>query len=832
MRPRNGENSGHARPAMIDLENILIRKARVNLLQDFCDKLKDYNLQPSPRIVHSQLGLLPPRNALDERDNLWCLLITEQNPDLCKFLKKTLSCESQILARLAEDLRNEVKSLLGGKYETYLNVIERMLQEDSERFHRDLSSWFATIQSGITYNGISPSETRKRFIQGELTEVMNKLARTRVRLNFYRQLDNFYIQPSAGKWMSDLRNWDGDKHTIDRRWNSAKRFPDLDITRFFIVELENLSTDLRHTLQDLQREIMPLVHDDPECHKEMRDIHYQVEERTKEMRRNSEELLQTILNDARTVIDDKQVKEEKLENVRDDVLMYTSKFADNGPDVHRKFEQYNKIAAQEDVGHFAKKGQFGNFRQKKQLRAEMGRQLTNVMIKLARVDVHLNFYRELESQGIEPTPNVYVRDLQDWLGDGKEIAEKFKILKETPNPNNSKFFIEELEKLKTDLQHKSEETRNELEKLYDDNTYYQRRLKTVQDIVQKSEKIKKLQYAKNKIINEASFTLRKKVQKQLTTALKKKAKATVHLNFYKELDKRNLQPTPEICERDLEDWLGDGKEVYEKWKHLKDNSDANITKFFIAELEQLVTHFEQQCEELDTKFAALFVDNTSMKKAMETVNTIVQADTHHVHHAKDMLLLKLGRKSKKPTVSKIGIGNWLKTNFVLSEKYTVETKLERVMEKLAKAEINLKFYKELENQSLELSPDAYELDLEYSLDGKVGIYERWGSARGNPNVDIRTFFIEELEDLIASLRQNSEILEQEYRSLFEEESDFLSKLSDLQDAASRHESDVQEFKDKMLEELIEIQRSSSETDTDVSSGNEKVCSSILWVSLI
>ena len=70
----------YAKPLWIDLKNIFLRKRRMETLEEFCDKLQEFNLQPTSDIVHGELGLLPPEKALEARDALSCILRKERNP--------------------------------------------------------------------------------------------------------------------------------------------------------------------------------------------------------------------------------------------------------------------------------------------------------------------------------------------------------------------------------------------------------------------------------------------------------------------------------------------------------------------------------------------------------------------------------------------------------------------------------------------------------------------------------------------------------------------------------------------------------------------------------
>ena len=173
---------------------MLIKKARVNILVDFCDKLEQWNLQPPVDIVHSQLGLLPLINAVNARDHLSLLLLREENPNLCQFLKDILSDEARKLARLSEDLRDEVRSLLGANYEASFQTIKKTVQDDSHMFQKDVDSWFATRLSGITFEK-APSISRRRILYSQLVDVMNKVASAHVHRNFYKQLEKHQVQP-------------------------------------------------------------------------------------------------------------------------------------------------------------------------------------------------------------------------------------------------------------------------------------------------------------------------------------------------------------------------------------------------------------------------------------------------------------------------------------------------------------------------------------------------------------------------------------------------------------------------------------------------------------
>ena len=132
----------------------------------------------------------------------------------------------------------------------------------------------------------------------------------------------------------------------------------------------------------------------------------------------------------------------------------------------------------------------------------LAKQLTRIMIRKSRVDVHLNFYRRLQSEGLEPTLAICERDLTDWLGDRDGINKKWETFMQSQNPCRTKFFINELEELKADLEQKSEKLETEFAELYDDSVNHQRHLETIHDLVENSRNMQKLKYAKDQLLNK------------------------------------------------------------------------------------------------------------------------------------------------------------------------------------------------------------------------------------------------------------------------------------------------------------------------------------------
>ena len=308
------------------------------------------------------------------------------------------------------------------------------------------------------------------------------------------------------------------------------------------------------------------------------------------------------------------------------------------------------------------------------------------------------------------------------------------------------------------------------------------------------------------------------VQKKLTGILKKKAKAQVHLNFYKELEQQNLQPPPEICESNLRYWLGNREKVNEKWKRFNETPNINATEFFTNELEELIASFEQQSKHLEEKLASQFDDETSFREAMKTVNMKVEIDTYGAQDTKDNLFQnpRKHQTHEEPVVSKISFDSLFKEK---NEKEVVKEKLGNIMENLAKAEIRVGLFKELKKENLHQTWKTYRRDLYFYLDNRKHIYERWDDVRRNPNKDIRTFFIEELEDLITDLRQSCDKCEEEYKTFFTKNSDFVKEVAEIQASANDRAYEVQKYKDSVLAKI----KGTSSAIENILSSEDEVC---------
>ena len=165
--------------------------------------------------------------------------------------------------------------------------------------------------------------------------------------------------------------------------------------------------------------------------------------------------------------------------------------------------------------------------------------------------------------------------------------------------------------------------------------------------------------------------------------------------------------------------------------------------------------------------------------------------------------------------SEFGIGNiktavhdWLKDSGIsVSRKVKVERELRQALGEVLKIESRMNFYEQLLKQQLHQSPQDYELDLKYALGDRKQIYQRWENYTRRPDSDVRKFILVELEDCLIDMKQKYKNLEQEYKSHFEDNAEFLLELNNVHDWAAKTSQDVQEAKDKKLQQLMSLKDS-------------------------
>ena len=76
----------------------------------------------------------------------------------------------------------------------------------------------------------------------------------------------------------------------------------------------------------------------------------------------------------------------------------------------------------------------------------------------------------------------------------------------------------------------------------------------------------------------------------------------------------------------------------------------------------------------------------------------------------------------------------------------------------------------------------------------------------------------ELQDFLRDMKQNYQTLQQEYKSHFEDNAEFLLELNNIHDWAAKTSHDVQEAKDRKLQQLMSLKGSelgASEEITEV-----------------
>ena len=582
----------YAKPLWIDLKNIFLRKRRMETLEEFCDKLQEFNLQPTSDIVHGELGLLIPEKALEARDALSCILRKERNPDLCKFLKGVLENELEVLNRMSMDMSDELKSLLRKDYEPWMSVIQKFTRLDHDKFQKQVNSWFTTIQNGIIFEGDVGSSAVIENIRRSLIKVEEQIANVNVRLKFYRELDKHNLQPSTKDLVVEFHEWPGDKSIVSR-WQMFKiRTPNPNINHFFITELENLMTDLQFKSHELRQDFKSCFADGSQYFDEMQSIQKLTEEKVKSLHQAKEELL------------------------------------------NQKRSRSDETSAMSSGNH------------------NLRRSLRNVMYRQARTNINLDFYTKLESLSLQPSPNVYVRELADWLGDKEDIYRKRSAFKETSNMDFTSFFKRELQELAAKLEAQSNELQRQLESNFLDKLEYHKELTKISLSAQ--EPVVTVQKVKDKLLelimaaNKAELKRKNHAKKgimgkELTKIMIKKSRVDVHLNFYRRLQNEGLEPTLEICERDLTDWLGDRDGINKKWETAMQDQSPCRTSFFINELEKLKADLEQKSEKLETDFAKLYNDGVGYQSHLEFIHDFVENSTniHKLKYAKGQLLNKL-----------------------------------------------------------------------------------------------------------------------------------------------------------------------------------------------
>ena len=463
-------------------------------------------------------------------------------------------------------------------------------------------------------------------------------------------------------------------------------------------------------------------------------------------------------------------------------------------------------------------------------------ELGKLMRENTRVELLQEFCENLEKLGLQPAADDVVWHLRNISGENwSDAREKVSNFLKEPQADLRAFFNESLLRKRSALVVNIEALRNELKTLFDDEADFNMSLRIIDKMISReSNKLQvELHRQVEKIIRKdrkepaEQGQTRKELEKAFTRACKKKAKAEIHLNFYNELRNKHLQPSREICQRDIADWLDDRESVETRYDSLKESANVDFTGFFITELETLITHLKHRCGELEKKFSSMFSDQALLQKKMKTIDKIVESDTVSVKYAKDKLLDTLQRKSGQPaTVRKGDIGN-IKTavhdllksgDISISKKEKVERQLRKTLQEVLKIESRLNFYDQLLKQRLHQSAEDYELDLKYALGDRKYIYQRWDNYSRRPDSDPRKFILVELQDFLRDMKQNYQTLQQEYKSHFEDNAEFLLELNNIHDWAAKTSHDVQEAKDKKLQQLMSLKGSelgASEEITEV-----------------
>ena len=429
-------------------------------------------------------------------------------------------------------------------------------------------------------------------IRRSLIKVEEQIANVNVRLKFYRELDKHNLQPSTKDLVVEFHEWPGDKSIVSR-WQMFKtRTPNPNINHFFITELENLMTDLQFKSHELRQDFKSCFADGSQYIDEMQSIQKLTEEKIKSLHQAKEELL----NQKRSRSDESSAMSSGNHNLR--------------------------------------------------------RSLRNVMYRQARININLDFYTKLESLSLQPSPNVYVRELADWLGDKEDIYRKWNAFKETSNMDFTSFFKRELQELAAKLEAQSNELQRQFESNFLDKLEYHKELTKISLSAQ--EPVVTVQKVKDKllerIMDDNKVEMKRKnhaekgiMEKELTKIMIKKSRVDVHLNFYRRLQNEGLEPTLEICERDLTDWLGDRDGINKKWETAMQDQSPCRTSFFINELEELKADLEQKSEKLETDFAKLYNDSVGHQSHLEFIHDFVENSTniHKLKYAKGQLLNKL-----------------------------------------------------------------------------------------------------------------------------------------------------------------------------------------------
>ena len=288
-------------------------------------------------------------------------------------------------------------------------------------------------------------------------------------------------------------------------------------------------------------------------------------------------------------------------------------------------------------------------------------ELGKLMRENTKVDLLREFCENLEKLGLQPIADDVAWHLRSISGENwSDARENVSNLLKDPHADLRAFFSESLLRKRNTLAGKIEALRNELKILFDDEADFNMSLRIIDKMlsrerdklqVELKRQVEKI-ILKNRKGPEEKGQARKTLEKEFTKVYKKKAKAQIHLNFYIELRNKYLQPSREICERDIADWLSDRESVEARYNSLKESADTDFTSFFIAELETLITHLKDRCRELEKNFSSLFSDQVLFQKKMNVIDKIVERDTVSVKYAKDKLLDTLLRKSGQPVTSR------------------------------------------------------------------------------------------------------------------------------------------------------------------------------------
>ena len=227
--------------------------------------------------------------------------------------------------------------------------------------------------------------------------------------------------------------------------------------------------------------------------------------------------------------------------------------------------------------------------------------LKQTLMKEMRSREFFEFCKRLEKFGLQPSREDIMNEIRILLGGNiSSVQDRLANLSEL-NANvckdSSKIVNDEIEGCSKRLQH----LKNEIKTLFKTDTEYETSLGVITAMVNRENTKLKAYFGRwfENIQN------RNQQQKNVFKAMAKKAQTEVRLDFHRKLVEHDLQPTPDDCNDELRNGLGNWDEINTKWENFKKTSSENPSRFFTTELEALLPGLERNAEEARQKFKKL-----------------------------------------------------------------------------------------------------------------------------------------------------------------------------------------------------------------------------------